>query len=295
MPEPPIDAAFQDVLNQYMGLNERLERIASRLKISNVDICPTTESDIGITTHSVNDYPEELRPAARHYFNVDSDISIRTVRVGSAAAKARLLSGDRILAVNDESLLRGPLSSDPRLKGDAAKAFFHAALNKLNMGDTARITLRRHERSLSETLPITRQCKIPVTLFFSEDVNGHYVNGEIWMTSSLLQTESEDVRIAYIIAHEMAHALHHEKSERTPSIELDADRIGLILLARAGYDPAELARFWAEQLYLFDGGNNESESHPDLKQRAENFALTLSDIRAARGDDEKLKALVTAL
>jgi len=123
-------------------------------------------------------------------------------------------------------------------------------------------------------------------------VNGHYIDGEIWMTSGLLQQVSEDVRVAYIMAHEMAHALRHESGERTPKIELDADRIGLILLARAGYNPASLASFWAEQLYLFDGGNEESESHPDLKRRADNFALTLSYIRASQGDKNKLKALI---
>ncbi len=290
---PPPDREFQDVLNQYMGLNERLDRIASRLKISNVDLCPKTESDIGLTTHTLSDYPEELRLAARYYLNVDEDMSIRTIRAQSPAAKAGLLAGDRILALNGESLIEGPLFSNPQLKGAMGKALFHTGLNKLNSADTARITVNRRGKSLTKILPITRQCKLPVTLFFSEDINGHYVNGEIWMTSGLLQTVSEDIRIAYIMAHEMAHALHHDAQERTPQIELDADRAGLILLARAGYDPAELASFWAEQLYLFDGGDSESGTHPDLKRRVDNFALTLSYIRAAQEDKDKLKALIT--
>jgi Zn-dependent protease with chaperone function len=295
----PIDVRFQDVLNQYMGLNERLDRIASRLKTANADICAETEADIGITTHTLSDYPEELRPAARYYLNVGSDMSIRTVRAGSPAAAAGLLSGDRIAALNGESLIDGPLFSDPRLKGAMGKALFHTSLNKLAAGETAKLTLRRNDRAFTENLPITQQCRLPVTLFFSDAVNGHYIDGEIWMTSSLLQEISEDVRVAYIMAHEMAHALRHETGDRTPEIELDADRIGLILLARAGYDPASLAQFWAEQLYLSDGGsssgqNQASASHPDLTSRADNFALTLSYIRAARGDKDKLKALISS-
>jgi len=289
----PIDARFQDVLNQYMGLNERLDRIASRLKIANADLCPETEADIGITTHTLNDYPKELRPAARYYLNVDADMSIRTVRAGSPASASGLLSGDRIIAINGESLIDGPLFSDPRLKGSMGKAIFHTSLNTLGSGDSAKITLRRNDQARTKTLPITRQCRLPVTLFFNEAVNGHYIDGEIWMTSGLLQEVSEDVRVAYIMAHEMAHALRHETGERTPEIELDADRIGLILLARAGYDAASLASFWAEQVYLFDGGESGSESHPDLKRRADNFALTLSYIRAAGGDKRKLKNLIT--
>ena len=108
----------------------------------------------------------------------------------------------------------------------------------------------------------------------------------------------------FTMAHEMAHALHEMKSgrktpERTPEIELDADRVGLILLARAGYDPSQLATFWAQQIDLFgadffDGGQTQSDSHPDLKRRADNYALTLSYIRAAGGDTDLLKALIVA-
>lgn len=306
----PLDVRFQDVLNQYMGLNERLDRIASKLKISNADLCPAAEADISVTTHTLSDYPEELRPAARYYLNVGADMSIRTVRAGSPAAQAGLLAGDRITAVNGESLVEGPLFQDARLKGAMGKALFHTALNKMASGDTANILLRRHDRSFSAALPITRQCAVPVTLFFDESVNGHYIDGEIWITSGLLQEVSDDTRVAYILAHEMAHALRHETGERTPAIELDADRIGLILLARAGYEPSDLASFWAEQVYLWDGGNADnksgghhdsrsfaeaqSKSHPDIKRRADNFALTLSYIRAAGGDNEKLKALVKA-
>jgi len=298
-PKAPLDVRFQDVLNQYMGLNERLDRIASKLKIANADLCPVIEADIGLTTHTVSDYPEELRPAARYYLNVDADMSIRTVRAGSEAAKAGLLPGDRITQINGESLIDGPLFRDPRLKGAMAKSLFHASLNEIAPDETAKISLRRGERRLTVELIATPQCALAVTLFFDEDVNGHYIDGEIWITSGLLQEVNYDTWIAYILAHEMAHALRHETGERTPEIELDADRIGLILLARAGYNPSEIARFWAEQVYLFDSGNHNnpsantpSASHPDLKRRADNFALTLSYIRASGGDNDKLKALV---
>jgi len=299
--EAPLDVRFQDVLNQYMGLNERLDRIASKLKLANADLCPRVEGDVGLTTHTLSDYPEDLRPAARYYLNVGADMSIRTVRAGSPAAKAGLLPGDRITQINGESLIDGPLFRDARLKGAMGKALFHSSLNEMSANEVAKISLRRGDRRLTAELSLSPQCAVPVTLFFDENVNGHYIDGEIWITSGLLQEVRDDTRVAYILAHEMAHALRHETGERTPKIELDADRIGLILLARAGYDPAEIASFWAEQVYLFDGENHTdastnapSTSHPDLKRRADNFALTLSYIRAEGGDHDKLKALIKA-
>lgn len=296
LPAFPNDRQFQDVLNEYIGLNERLDRIAARLKIANADICLNTESDIGITTHTLTDYPEELRSAAAHYLNVGPDMSIRTVRAHSAAGNAGLRSGDRILKINGDSLTDGPLFSNPNIAGAMAKALFHAALDRVDKEDTAVIEYQRFQNApKTVNLHTTKQCKLPVTLFFSDDVNGHYVDGEIWMTSGLLRSVGEDIQVAYIMAHEMAHALRHETGERTPEIELDADRIGLVLLARAGYDTAQLATFWAEQINLFDSGEDQSsESHPGLEKRADNYALTLSYIRAARGDNEKLKALIVS-
>ena len=55
---PLNNGEFRDVLNEFMGLNERLERIASRIKIANADLCEFTENDIGISTHTLNDYPQ---------------------------------------------------------------------------------------------------------------------------------------------------------------------------------------------------------------------------------------------
>lgn len=296
-PRAPINAEFRDVLNEFMGLNERLDRISARLKSANADLCESTEADVGLSVHTLNDYPAELRPAARHYLNVGPDLSIRTVRAGSSAQRSGLLAGDKLTHINRESLTDGPLFSDPQLGGQIAKAAFHKALDKTLENESAAIHFRRGKQALSSELSVTRQCKLPVTLFFNESINGHYIDGEIWMTSGLLREVKDETQIAYIMAHEMAHALddmkgRHDTDARTPEIELNADRIGLILLARAGYDPATLASFWAQQIDLFDGGNIASESHPDLKRRADNYALTLSYIRAARGDKAKLKALI---
>ena len=299
-----IDAEFRDVLNEFMGLNERLDRIAARLKSANADLCETTQADIGLSVHTLNDYPEELRAAARHYLNVGTDLSVRTVRAGSAAQINGILAGDRLTHINGESLIEGALFSDPRLGGQIAKAAFHKALDKTKRNEPAILKYTRRGQSFHADLAVTRHCKLPVTLFFNENINGHYIDGEIWMTSGLLREIKDDVQIAYIMAHEMAHALHEMKSgrktpERTPEIELDADRVGLILLARAGYDPSQLATFWAQQIDLFgadffDGGQTQSDSHPDLKRRADNYALTLSYIRAAGGDTDLLKALIVA-
>ncbi|MEP6344095.1 MAG: M48 family metalloprotease [Maricaulaceae bacterium] len=288
---PLNNREFRDVLNEFMGLNERLDRIASRIKIANADLCETTENDIGISTHTINDYPDELRSAARHYLRVDENLSVRTVRIKSAAHKAGIRAGDRIIKINETSLIDNPLFTETDLAGALAKAAFHLALDNLALTQSAQIEYQRGSQTYNAELSLTKKCKIPVTLFFSEDINGHLLDGEIWMTSALLRNIQDDVRVAYIMAHEMAHALRHHADIYTPDIELEADRDGLIILARAAYNPEDLAAFWAEQIDLLDGGETQSSSHPDLITRKDNYISTLSSIKQTGLDNEKLKDL----
>ena len=296
---PSIDGEFRQILDEYIKLNARLERIAARLKSANADLCDNIEADIGVSTHTVYDYPPELRSAARHFFKVGPDLSRRTVRTDSPAYAAGLRAGDKIIRINTQSLTETPPFTDPALSGIIADAQFHEQLDKLvQQNKSAELEYKRENKSSTVTLTPRAQCQLPVTLFFSENVNGHYINGEIWMTSGLLREVKEDAEVAYILAHEMAHALtdkgDYETAKRTAKIELEADRVGLILLARAGYDPSKLARFWAKQIDIFDGGEISSDTHPDLDQRAHNYALTLSYIQAAQNDDKALMSLITA-
>ena len=288
---PPNSGEFQDVLNEFMGLNERLERIAARIMIANADLCDTVENDIGLSTHTLNDYPADLKTAAAHYLKVGQGLSVRTVRPQSPAHKAGMRTGDRIVKINETSLIDSPLFTDNDLAGPIAKAAFHSALDKLHSKESAVIDYQRGDNTRRAELVVTPKCKLPVTLFFSEDVNGHLIDDEIWITSGLLRTIRDDVRVAYIMGHEMAHALRGHVDTHTPDIELEADRLGLILLARAGYDPETLSTFWTEQIDLFDGGDTTSDSHPDLISRKDNFTSTLAQIKAANHDDDTLKSL----
>jgi predicted Zn-dependent protease len=83
--------------------------------------------------------------------------------------------------------------------------------------------------------------------------------GKIGVFSGLLDTVENDDQLAAVIAHEVAHALAHHASERIANEaragiltrwsfdreqELEADHIGIFLMAFAGYDPRETLAFW---------------------------------------------------
>lgn len=84
--------------------------------------------------------------------------------------------------------------------------------------------------------------------------------GRIVITSGFLDCMQYEAELAFVLAHEMGHVLgqHAEKElelvgtpegirdaqARRLRCELEADREGLLLMARAGYDPRVGLRFW---------------------------------------------------
>ena len=134
--------------------------------------------------------------------------------------------------------------------------------------------------------------------------------GNIGINTGILPIAKTDAGIATVLSHEIAHVLknhHFEKNLRinadkilsnltyeseeqklqgetfkqellkdlpdTKMIELEADQVGLIYMAKAGYDPREALAFW-ERFITFKKANNltalaSHSSHPLDSQRIE--------------------------
>lgn len=119
---------------------------------------------------------------------------------------------------------------------DCLKSLFCAStlLNKAGI----KLTIQENNLPHAETLP----------------------GGRIVITSGFLDCMQYEAELAFVLAHEMGHVLgqHAEKElelvgtpegirdaqARRLRCELEADREGLLLMARAGYDPRVGLRFW---------------------------------------------------
>ena len=73
--------------------------------------------------------------------------------------------------------------------------------------------------------------------------------------------------------------------EQTPShaLELEADRMALIMLERAGYDIESAITYWADAVHPHREHQDKSMSHPTIEARYKNF-------RDEQKRIEKLKA-----
>ena len=277
---------FSDILAQYQALNTRLENVAARLQMTNATLCPVTVRDAGFTVHTLTDYPERLQQVARGLLSVDESLSVRTVREGSTAARAGLRAGDKLIGVNGQRFVSGATQ----------QKFYERAITSAFVNPSARLTVARMDASGEQTVMSFKLkpetiCGYPAHVVFDEYVNGHTDGRAVWITSELMRTVEDDVNLALIVAHEMAHAMasHLElnpSDEARKVLELQADSMALVMLSRAGFDIERAIGYWSRADNPQRLSQSRSDTHPNITQRLNNFerAKAAIDITLRAGE-----------
>lgn len=248
-------------LTSLTTLDQRVARVAQRLSEANANLCPVIRQSAGWALHAASQYSQEMRPHAEARFGLDGDLpGVLAAPPGSAAASAGVREGDLILAVNAETLNRGPDREEPIFEGLAANI---ATLDRaLSRGSTT-ITVRRGAETPTLTIRPRRACGYEVQLDPSDELNARADGRRLFISTALAGFAQNDDELSIILGHELAHhVLGHrpwtdggdgarqanESVRRTDGgsggAEQQADRVGLYLAARAGYDPAVAAPFW---------------------------------------------------
>ncbi len=277
----PDTTQFADVLAEYRLMNDRLDRVSAPMRLANVDLCPRIFRDPGFTEHALEDYPERLQGIAEEVMGLKPNgIYVRSVRRGSPAEDADIQIGDRIVQLNGQYV-----------PGGQTMKRFYAAISRGAFGGTqTRLTLRTQDGSDYETaLRSETACDYPTSVFYSQDVNGHTDGDEVYVTSELMRIVPDDVNLALIIAHEMAHAIAgHINKPPSQDLELEADRMALVLMANAGYDIDAAITYWADAAHPHRDLQDNSESHPTILARYENFKKERARIKEIKARDEQL-------
>lgn len=271
--ERPEGTTFEDVLLEYQALNERLTRVAAPLRLKNSSLCSDTERDPGFIPHRLKDYPPALQDLAKTYLGLeDTGLFIRSVRRDSPADEADIQAGDKLIALNDF-----PIPDD-----GVAVDKFYAAIARQAFGEAqTRLKLRTPEGHIYETkLRADTACAVPVNVIFSETVNGHTDGEDVMITSALMKTVPDDVNLALIIAHEMSHIIARHKGElQGQNLELEADRMALVLMENAGYDIDAAIDYWQRAYHPHRSAQGQSRSHPSIDARLLNFTTERARIR----------------
>ncbi|WP_308684322.1 M48 family metallopeptidase [Brevundimonas sp.] len=248
-------------LTALTDLDQRVARVAWRLSEANAALCPTVRLSAGWALHSARQYRPALRSHAQARFGLRGDLpGVIAAPGGSPADAAGLRIGDLLLAVGATPLSAGEQAGAAEWEGlEANIRTLDAALAQ---GPTA-VTVQRDGETFDVTVQPRRACGYEVQLDPSDELNARADGRRLFISTALAGFSESDDELAVILGHELAHHVlghrpwnaaggaarrNNDGAWRTEGgsggAEQQADRVGLYLAARAGYDPAVAAPFW---------------------------------------------------
>ena len=293
-----IAAPAEQRLVSLTDMDQRVARVGYRLSVANAALCPAVRNSAGWLLHAASQYSPELRPHAVARFGLDGDLpGLLAVPEGSAAALAGLRQGDLILSVNGAAMVRGVDRQEAAFEG--LDANLHRLDQALARGPVE-ITYRRAGDDHSATIGPQRACGYDVQLDPSDELNARADGKRLFITTAMAGFAATDDELAIILGHELAHhVLEHRAwhgaetrgrqtqtvpalSEAPGGAERQADRVGLYLAARAGFDTAIAPAFWRRFGAYNWRVRYPQWGHPSAEARARALETVQAEIIARR-------------
>lgn len=261
----------------------RVLAVAYRLAVAGRRLCPQSHPITGMMFHHLAEYLPRDRPLMVARYGLDRGPGVLAVLSGSPADKAGLTAGDVLLAVDGN-----PFSSPVRIAAEPDRKRWRkmleqseAQLETALADGPAELTVLRQGRELRLRLEALPACLARVRLARSTQVNAFDTGGYVVMTTAMLAFVQNDDELAVVLGHELSHGILGHPAMRTEegvlaslgigaatlwNREAEADRLGLRLMAAAGYDLNRAIPFWRRYLTKYDGPQI-FRSHPSLAAR----------------------------
>jgi Zn-dependent protease with chaperone function len=295
-PLPAAELAGSTTLRQD---DLRVALVAYRLALAGSALCPERYPLTGMLFHHLAEYEPRDRPLMIRRYGLDRGPGVLTVIAGTPAARAGLVAGDVLIAVNGRplptgsSVLRETKREKWRRLADEAEGELETALRQ----GPAELRVLREGREILLRLGSIPACLGRVRLARSTQVNAFATGRTVVMTLAMLSFLRNDDELAVVLGHELAHNIFNHRAMRNeegilrglgikPSAvwkrEEAADRFGLRLMAAAGYDLDSAIPFWRRYLGKYDWFPQIFRSHPSLGARERIAAEEIAAIRRER-------------
>jgi membrane-associated protease RseP (regulator of RpoE activity) len=299
-----ISAPAEQRLIALTDLDQRVARVGYRLAVANADLCPAVRNSAGWLLHAASQYSPELRPWAETRFGLDGDLpGLLAVPEGSAADLAGLRRGDLLLSVNSAALARGVNRRTAAFEGVEINI---RTLDLALADGPIEVVYRRDGNDRTARITPQRACGYDVQLDPSDELNARADGKRLFITTAMAGFTATDDELALVLGHELAHHVlghrgWHEAETRgrqtqtvpalsgtTGGPERQADRVGLYLAARAGFDSSIGPTFW-RRFGAFNWRVRYPQwGHPSAEARARALEEVQAEITARRASGQPL-------
>lgn len=279
------------------GLDQRVAAIGHRLAVASRDLCPDRRWLPGFAVHDLSQYGADFRAAAIRAFGLESGPTVLALAPGGPAERAGLRLDDVLLGIDGRELPR------PEAAGQGTFERMGRILDALDAAfadGAADLSIQRAGARLGLRVTAEQGCATRFQLIPSRRLNALADGRYVQVTTAIASYVADDGELAAVLAHEFAHnVLRHRvrlddsgvdrgffgnfgrSARRIRETEVEADRLSVYLLDRAGYDPEAAVRFWSRfgrRGLNFLG----SPTHPNWRSRIALFEAEIAAIRRAR-------------
>ena len=276
----PTDAAVRAAAAQDIRVATIGYRLA-RAGIGPADqgLCDGQVSLPGLVIQDITQYAPADHDAARRVLGIADGPTIVAVLPDSAGERAKLQPGDRITAVNGEPI-DAPVARAPY----ARMAHFEAMIEKgLQLGGVT-INVLRASSDVGIYLSAEAGCPSWFQVVSRRGINAQADGRYVQIFSGMIDFAANDDQLATIMAHELAHNVlrHITLKTRSKQAEYEADRLGVWLMARAGYDVDAVIPFWTRFEKRTNPGIFADGTHPSPKKRIAAVTAAVEELKKQR-------------
>ncbi|MFW2342869.1 M48 family metalloprotease [Brevundimonas sp.] len=294
-----------DRLTTLNALDARVNAVGFRLSVANAELCPRTGPITGLLLHAESQYADYLREAARENWKLRGDLpGVAAIAPDSPAARAGLRTGDLLLSADGQPFQDGGPVGDAGFDGLSRNL---AVLAEALDDGSAELVVERDGQRLTLRLGSVAGCAYPFQLDPSADFYARGDGERVFISSALAALSPLDDDLAVVLGHELAHNILDHRAYfdevglardvlgnwgvapwELVRAEREADRVGLFLSARAGYDPARAGPYWRMLSGRLPHLRMVQWGHPSAGERIRSLERVAEEIAVLRAAGQPL-------
>jgi hypothetical protein len=291
--EQAPDAAA--VVQTLQAQDQAVEAVGYRLATANADLCSAAKPDPGFLIQTIDQYAQTYRPAAAQILNLSEWPGVTSLAPRSPAQASGLHAGDALTAVNGVAL---PRTATPPPKPDFGRTETTQRLVSDGFAQgNATLSVLRAGQPLTLEVHAAPACPAAYEVVTDNSLDSDADGARVQISSRMVALAATDDDLAAVLAHELAHnvlrhrarldALHVSRgllgqfgrnAILIRQTEGEADRLGIYLLARAGFSLDAAMDFWGRlrsTVWTFGDA-----THPGWKDRISLMQAEVDRIKA---------------